>query len=215
MNKLLLGGGAAGAAALLGYFLGRGGDDAAETQGQTDGPPGAPQGPGDRTKNNPPGPSQGEANQTDTTMSDLLIRALQARENVSAPTLEINIPEELRERGPDPAMQAYVDLAAKTLDPRYQALVGDQNLERQKDLNRQTAELSLMKQRQMDKRLLEQENIRAWRDTYRATVEANAKMALGTAQAIANAMTPNQGFMKSITEAASGAQNNAAIQGLK
>ena len=69
-----------------------------------------------------------------------------------------------------------------------------------------------MKQRQMDKRLVEQENIRAWRDTYKAQVYANAQLALGTASAIASAMRPNTEYMGQLTNAMKAAQE-AGLRG--
>ena len=120
---------------------------------------------------------------------------------------------ELRTNETDPGVEALLKLVGKSMDPRYQAIVGDQNLRRQKELNQQTQQLALEKQVQMDKRLIEQENIRAWRDTYKAQVEANAKLALGTASTIALAMTPNSNFQAQITNAmnsAMGAGKNVA-----
>ena len=130
-------------------------------------------------------------------------------------TTKIEKPDapELRTNETDPGVQALLELVGKSMDPRYQAIVGDQNLRRQKELNEQTQQLALEKQMQMDKRLIEQENIRAWRDTYKAQVEANAKLALGTASTIALAMTPNSNFQAQITNAmnsAMGAGKNVA-----
>ena len=119
----------------------------------------------------------------------------------------------LTDTSTDPGVEALLQLVGKSMDPRYQAIVGDQNLRRQKELNEQTQQLALEKQMQMDKRLIEQENIRAWRDTYKAQVEANAKLALGTASTIALAMTPNSNFQQQITNAMNSAMGAGKTAG--
>ena len=111
------------------------------------------------------------------------------------PEIDRDVPPELQTNEIDPGTQRFIELGEKVLDPKYQFLVGQMNLDRQKELRRQAAELQIDQQRVMNKRLIEQENIRAWRDTYKAQVDANAKLALGTAAAIANAMTPNSSYM--------------------
>ena len=118
---------------------------------------------------------------------------------------EIDIPE-LSDRTPDPQLQQYGDLINKITDPRYQYIVGEQNLDRQMRSRAQAAELTERKMDSMNKRLIEQENIRAWRDAFKAQTYANAQIALGTAGILMQLQRPNTQFMDSITRQIQAAQ---------
>ena len=118
---------------------------------------------------------------------------------------EIDIPE-LSDRTPDPQLQQYGDLINKITDPRYQYIVGEQNLDRQMRSRAQAAELTEQKMASMNKRLIEQENIRAWRDAFKAQTYANAQIALGTAGILMQLQRPNTQFMDSITKQIQAAQ---------
>ena len=118
---------------------------------------------------------------------------------------EIDIPE-LSDRTPDPQLQQYGDLINKITDPRYQFIVGEQNLDRQMRLRAQAAELTESKMASMNKRIIEQENIKAWRDAFKAQTYANAQIALGTAGILMQLQRPNTQFMDSITNQIKAAQ---------
>ena len=49
---------------------------------------------------------------------------------------------ELKDKSPDPELQQYGDLINKITDPRYQFIVGEQNLDRQMRSRAQAAELT-------------------------------------------------------------------------
>ena len=148
----------------------------------------------------------GETNNTDTSNGTGTTNNTPPPGYEGPPTIKIEYPErvpvdrkvppELQTNEIDPGTQRFIELGEKVLDPKYQYLVGQMNLDRQKELRRQAADLQIDQQRVMNKRLIEQENIRAWRDTYKAQVEANAKLALGTAAAIATAMQPNTSYQQ-------------------
>ena len=113
----------------------------------------------------------------------------------------------LSDRTPDPQLDQYGNLINKITDPRYQYLVGEQNLDRQMRSRAQAAELTERKMDSMNKRLIEQENIRAWRDAFKAQTYANAQIALGTAGILMQLQRPNTQFMDSITNQIKAAQD--------
>ena len=76
----------------------------------------------------------------------------------------------------------------------------------------QVADLNLRAQDQVNRRLIEQENIKAWKEAFKAQTQANTAMALGTAQAISNAMTPNTAFMGAITDSMRAASDSAGLK---
>ena len=71
----------------------------------------------------------------------------------------------------------------------------------------QAQQLQVESQKVMNKRLIEQENIRAWKEAFKAQAELNGKLALGTASTIALAMTPNTNYRAAITNAMKAAQS--------
>ena len=187
------------ALALLAASLGVGGVGGGVLKGALDNSQGAV--PPDESQTNPENPAGSDANTGNEGFSLPPVEIKLTPDVIGTTKIEKPDAPELRTNEVDPGVEALLQLVGKSMDPRYQAIVGDQNLRRQKELNEQTQQLALEKQMQMDKRLIEQENIRAWRDTYKAQVEANAKLALGTASTIALAMTPNSNFQAQITNA--------------
>ena len=153
-------------------------------------------------------PSAGEPvfPERDNNLPQILVQQV-PRETLTTPEAK-----ELRTFQRDPQLDALLSLTEKSLDPRYQAVIGQQNLERTMAARQQVADLNLRAQDQVNRRLIEQENVRAWKEAFKAQTQANTAMALGTAQAISNAMTPNTQFMGAITNAMKAASDASGLQ---
>jgi len=133
-------------------------------------------------------------------------------DTVKGPTLNNQPIEELRDPGEDKQLAGIYDLLDRTLDPEYRAVIGRFDLDQQKELARTNQQLALQKMAVQNARIIEKANIEAWRDMYKAQVEANAKIAGDTAKLVALSQMPNTGYMQAANEALK-AGSQAGLQG--
>jgi hypothetical protein len=106
-------------------------------------------------------------------------------------------PKQGEEKGPQDIWKEIV----KQLDPevaKQRAAIDTENAVRRMLV---TNALSMRQSRENTARQVELETIRSWKDLERARIENNSRQTIATAQTIALALTPNQGFSRSLTEA--------------
>ena len=106
-------------------------------------------------------------------------------------------PKQGEEKGPQDIWKEIV----KQLDPevaKQRAAIDTENAVRRMLI---TNALSMRQSRENTARQVELKNIEAWKTLEQARIEANTRQTIATAQTVALALTPNQGFSQALTQA--------------